>query len=417
MTRRIVVLGGGTGGTLVANRLGSLLGREAGITVVDRDPGHVYQPGLVFVPFGARRVEDLVRSRPGRLRSGIAYHNSAVESVAVEQDRVHLADGTELGYDVLVVATGARPVPERTAGMTGPGWLRNVFTFYDPMGAAALEKALAEFEGGHLAVAVLGAPVKSPFTPLEFCFLAEEYFRVRGVRGEVRLSYLTPGDAVVSPPAAAGALAALLEKKGIDVVTGFATEAVDGDEGRLAAADGRQAGFDLAVVVPRHRGAAYLDRSPGLGDDAGFVPADPHTLQSAARPNIFVIGDAAALPAVKVASVAHFQGEVLARNINRFLAGRRVDDRFDGHGCCLVECGSGKALLADFNYDTEPLPGHYPSALGLPLLKESRLAHLGKRMSAWCYWHILVPGRDLPGVASPMPRTGKRFPARTARRP
>jgi sulfide:quinone oxidoreductase len=166
--------------------------------------------------------------------------------------------------------------------------------------------------------------------------------------------------------------------------------------------------FDLAVVVPLHSGAAYVGRSPGLGDELGFVPTDERTLQSKVAPNVFVIGDAANVPASKAGSVTHFEGETLVGNVQHFLAGEPLDAGFDGHANCFIETGFGKALLIDFNYDTEPLPGRYPSWLGLPLLKESRLNHLGKLLFQSVYWHSLLPGRDLPGIGSTMPTAGKR---------
>ena len=161
------------------------------------------------------------------------------------------------------------------------------------------------------------------------------------------------------------------------------------------------------MVVPLHGGAPYVGRSPGLGDELNFVPTDEHTLQSKAAPNVFVIGDAANVPASKAGSVTHFEGEVLVENIRCFLAGEPLDQSFDGHTNCFIETGFHKALLIDFNYDTEPLPGHYPSGVGLPLLAESRLNHLGKLMFQWFYWHGLLPGRDVPGISSAMPSSGK----------
>jgi len=163
-------------------------------------------------------------------------------------------------------------------------------------------------------------------------------------------------------------------------------------------------------VVPLHGGAEYVGRSPGLGDELDFVPTDEHTLQAKAAPNIFVIGDAANLPASKAGSVTHFEGETLVGNVQRFLAGEPLEPGFDGHANCFIETGFHKALLIDFNYDTEPQPGHYPGPVGLPLLRESRLNHLGKLLFQSVYWHGLLPGRDLPGVGSTMPTSGKHPP-------
>ena len=171
--------------------------------------------------------------------------------------------------------------------------------------------------------------------------------------------------------------------------------------------------FDLAVVIPLHGGAPYVERSPGLGDELGFIPTDNQTLQSQVKPNIFVVGDAADIPASKAGSVTHFEGEVLVANIESFLDGSPLEASFDGHSNCFIETGFSKALLIDFNYETEPLTGHYPGPLGLPLLKESRLNHVGKLMFQSFYWHGLLPGRDIPGIGADMPTAGKRLVADT----
>ena len=408
MTHRIVVLGGGTGGTLTANRLRRLFPEaQADITVVDQDDRHVYQPGLLFVPFGLTHPEDIVRPRHRQLHDGIAFVDSAIKHVDIEANEVHLENGSTLSYDVLIVATGAVLVPEETEGLTGPGWMDKVFTFYSPEGAAALEAALATFDGGRVVVNVIDMPIKCPVAPLEFCFLADWYFRERGIRDQVQLTYVTPLDGAFTKPVASTRLAGMLAEKGVELVTEFNTGEVDGAGGRLVGYDGREVGFDLAVVIPLHNGAAYVGRSPGLGDELNFVPTDDHTLQAKAAPNVFVIGDAANIPASKAGSVTHFEGDVLVENVRRYLTGEPLDDRFDGHANCFIETGFHKALLIDFNYDTEPLPGHFPSSIGLPLLKESRLNHLGKLMFQWFYWHSLLPGRDIPGIGSAMPTAGK----------
>jgi sulfide:quinone oxidoreductase len=415
VTTNVVVLGGGTGGTLAANRLRRLLpADEVAITVVDQDDRHVYQPGLLFVPFGLAHVEDLVRPRHRQLHDGIDFVRAPIDHVDVERDEVHVAgpDGarTVLGYDVLVVASGARLVPEETEGLTGPGWMERVFTFYTPEGASALEGALATFDGGRVVVNVVDLPIKCPVAPLEFCFLADWWFHERGLRDRVELVYATPLDAAFTKPVAASYLGGMLADRGIELVTEFNSGSVDGGSrpGRLVAYDGRDLEFDLAVVVPLHAGAEYVERSPGLGDALGFVPTDAHTLQSKVAPNIFVIGDASDVPASKAGSVAHFEGETLVGNVVRFMRDEPLEPGFDGHTNCFIETGSHKALLIDFNYETEPLPGHYPGPFGLPLLRESSLNHVGKLLFEPLYWHSLLPGRDLPGIGASMPAAGKK---------
>jgi sulfide:quinone oxidoreductase len=416
VTKTIVVLGGGTGGTLVANRLRRALSRDAAdILVIDADDEHVYQPGLLFVPFGKADPGNLIRPRHRQLRSGVIFKQAAVDRVDLDANEVLLAGGDRVSYDVLVIATGARLIPEETDGLAGPGWMEKVFTFYNLDGAVALRRALAGFDGGRLAVAVMDMPIKCPVAPLEFCFLADAYFRERGIRDKVELTYATPLDGAFTKPVASQELSGLLKDKGVSLVTEFNTGEVDGAGGRLVSFDGREVPFDLAVVVPLHGGQEYVTRSPGLGDELGFVPTDQRTLQSKARPNVFVIGDASDIPASKAGSVAHFEGEIVVRNILGYLAGHSMAPAFDGHTNCFIESGAGKALLIDFNYGTEPLTGRFPGRIGLPLLRQSRLNHLGKLAFGWLYWHVLLPGHEVPAVPSLMPEAGKRLPAAAQR--
>ena len=416
MAANVVVLGGGTGGTLTANRLRRELDADATITVVDLDDRHVYQPGLLFVPFGLADVDHIVRPRRRQLHDGIAFRECGIDRVEIADNEVHLTDGSTLPYDVLVVATGAILQPEETEGLADGGWMTDVFTFYTAEGAAALAGALADFDGGHLVVNVVDMPIKCPVAPLEFCFLADWYFHERKIRDRVQITYVTPLDGAFTKPVAAKQLAGMLADKDIALIGEFNTGTVDGEGRRLIGYDGREVPFDLAVVVPLHGGAGYVGRSPGLGDELNFVPTDEHTLQSKVAPNVFVIGDAASVPASKAGSVTHFEGETVVANIHHFLAGEPLVAGFDGHANCFIETGFHKALLIDFNYDTEPLPGHYPSAVGLPLLKDSRLNHLGKLMFQWFYWHSLLPGRDIPGIGSTMPTAGKRSIASDTRK-
>ena len=413
--KRIVILGAGTAGTIMANRLAKLYrtqlrAGQTSITVVDRDGRHVYQPGLLFVPFGIYEPHEIVKPRADFLPKGVVHVVSEIERVEPEGKRVHLANGQSLAYDVLIVATGTRIAPEETEGLTGPGWYDTAFDFYSLEGAAALARKLATWDGGRLVINVVEMPIKCPVAPLEFAFLADWYFTERGIRDRVEIALVTPLDGAFTKPIAAQSLGHLLKEKGIELVTEFNTGEVDGTRGRLVSWDEREERFDLLVTVPLHVGAEFVGRSPGLGDDMGFVLTDPATLQSKCDKDIFALGDATNLPTSKAGSVAHFEAEVLTENIRRHLAGESLEPAFDGHANCFIETGFDKALLIDFNYETEPLPGKFPlPVLGpMSLLKESRLNHWGKMAFRWIYWHLLLRGRDLPGVSSQMTMRGKR---------
>jgi sulfide:quinone oxidoreductase len=411
MRTRIVILGGGTGGTLTANRLDRLLGERAEIVVVDRDDRHVYQPGLLFVPFGLASPESIVRSRREQLRERVLLHLAEVDRVDVDASLVHLTDGSSLPYDVLVLATGASLLPAETEGLTGEGWNERVFSFYDVAGAVGLRDALRAFDRGRLLVNVVDMPIKCPVAPLEFCFLADWFLRERGVRADVEITYATPLDGAFTKPVAAARLGEMLERKGIALEPEFATGSVDGAGGRLVSWDERALAFDLLVAVPLHGGAAFVERSPGLGDEVGFIVTDPRTLQCRAAPNIFAIGDATNLPTSKAGSATHFEGETLAANVAHLLAGEELEGTYDGHVNCFIESGFHRALMIDFSYDVEPLPGRYPDPhVGpLALMSESRLNHLAKLAFQPLYWHVLLPGRDIPGVGARFSAAGRQL--------
>jgi sulfide:quinone oxidoreductase len=407
--KRIVILGGGTGGTMTANRLRRRFDAdEAEIHVVDRDNRHIYQPGLLFVPFGLASLEEIVRPRRRQLRSGIVFHEAEVAWVELDHNEIVLLDGDVIAYDVLVVASGTRLQPEETEGLTGPGWNERVFTFYTPDGADGLRRALEHFDGGRVVVNLVDMPIKCPVAPLEFAFLTDWHLRERGIRSKTELVYATPLDGAFTKPIASQHLAGLLTQKEIELVTEFNTGEVDGAGGTLSSYDGRALDFDLLVTIPLHGGADYLERTPGLVDAMGFVPTDKATLQTTVKPNVFALGDATDLPTSKAGSVTHFEADVLSENIARYFADQELERNFDGHANCFIETGFHKALLIDFNYETEPLPGHFPTAFGLPLLRESRLNHLGKLAFQWVYWHALLPGREIPGIGPAMPTAGKR---------
>ena len=409
--RRLVVLGAGTAGAMVVNKLRRRLARdEWQITVVDQDDTHVYQPGFLFIPFGTYRPEQVVKPRRQFVPAGVDLVLGEVDRVDAAANEVLLSGGRRLRYDFLVIATGTSPRPDQTPGMLGPLWRTSIFDFYSLEGANALARALEQFEGGRLVVHIVDLPIKCPVAPLEFTFLVEAYLRHRGIRDRVEIVYATPLPGAFTKPIASARLGSMLEERGIRVEPDFLVERIDEEAKALVSYDEREIGFDLLVTVPLNMGADYVARS-GLGDELNYVPVDRHTLLSTKHDNIFAIGDANDIPTSKAGSVAHFSVDVFAENFRRHADGQPMPGRFDGHANCFVESGDGKALLIDFNYDTEPLPGAYPVPLVGPfaLLKETARNHWGKLAFRWMYWHLLLPGRPIP-LPAHMSMAGKHRP-------
>jgi len=396
--KTIAILGAGTAGTMMANKLAKTLSMDQWrIVVIDKDDKHVYQPGLLFLPFGDYRADEIVRSRTFFLPDEVDLMLSAVERIEPQDNRIVFEDGAKLDYDLLIVATGSRILPSATPGLTDKGWRDSAFDFYTLDGAKALGKKLADFEGGKMVLNVVEMPIKCPVAPLEFLFLADAFFTKKGIRDKVEITYATPLEGAFTKPVASAMLGDMLRQRNINVEPDFNLAKVDGDATVMESYDGRQVDYDLLVSIPLHNGSAVINKSE-MGDELGFLPTDKHTLQSSNFSNIFAIGDATNLPSSKAGAVAHFQSEVLFENVMRWIDEDELLPDFDGHANCFIETGYDKALLIDFNYKTEPLPGRFPlPGIGpFTLLEESHMNHWGKLAFKWVYWNVLLRGDELP---------------------
>jgi sulfide:quinone oxidoreductase len=409
--KRLLVLGGGTAGTIVVNKLRKKLDRsEWAITIVDRDDDHLYQPGLLLMPFGVYEPEELVKPRERFFPTGVDYVRAGIDRIEPTANRVHLEDGRILDYDYLVIASGSSPRPDQTPGMDDPAvWRKSVFDFYSLEGSTALRDKLRTWEGGRLVIHITEMPIKCPVAPLEFAFLSDAFFAEKGMRDRVEIVYVTPLEGAFTKPTATKVLGGMLDERKILLESDFMIERVDAESQAIVSMDEREIPFDLLVTVPLNMGADFIARS-GMGDELNYVPVDKHTLLSREYPNVFAVGDASDIPASKAGSVAHFSIDLFADNFVEHVEGRPMTELFDGHANCFVESGNGRGLLIDFNYDTEPLPGVFPYPVVGPmrLLKESRLNHWGKLGFKWVYWNLLLRGRWLP-IPSRMSMAGKRL--------
>jgi sulfide:quinone oxidoreductase len=408
--KNLLILGAGSAGTMAANKLFKKLDKnEWTITVVDQDNQHLYQPGLLLLPFGVYEPKELVKSREQLLRSAIDFIVAKVSVVHPEQNIVELEDGRTLDYDFLIIASGTTPRPDQTPGLMDPAiWYTSAFDFYTLAESIALRHALSKFKGGHLVVHILEMPIKCPVAPLEFTFLADAYFEERKMRDGVEITYVTPLEGAFTKPVSSEYLGHMLEERNIHLEPDFVVDRIDPQTKTLVSMDEREIPFDLLVTVPVNMGANFVGIS-GMGDDLNYLPVDKETFLSKKYDNIFALGDASDIPASKAGSVAHFATDLFAENFMEYIHGRPMTHNFDGHANCFIESGHGKGLLIDFNYTTEPLTGMFPLPFVGPfsLLKESHINHLGKLAFRWIYWNMLMKARHIP-ISSKMSMTGKR---------
>ncbi len=408
--KKLVILGAGTSGTMMANHMIKKLPKEEWeITIVDQYKTHYYQPGFLFLPFDLYKTKHVKKKGEKFIPKGVNYILDKIDKVLPKKNKVKLEHQT-IDYDILIVATGTKIAPEETEGMKASEWHKSIFDFYTYEGAKALRNKLRDWKGGKMVVHITEMPIKCPVAPLEFAFLADSFFINKGIRDKVELVFVTPLGGAFTKPKATKALHYLLEDKGIKEVVDFNIEEVDSKKKKIISYDGKEVKYDLLVTVPTNLGDEMIERS-GLGDDMNFVPTNKATLQSKKFENIFVIGDASNLPASKAGSVAHFEAEILEENLLRYIAGKKLKEKFDGHANCFIETGHGKALLIDFNYTHEPVEGSFPfPGLGpLKLLKETRMNHMGKLAFRWIYWNMLIKGTHIPFVSATMSEKGKHF--------
>jgi len=408
--RKILILGAGAGGTIVANMLRKQLTEsEWQITIIDRDERHHYQAGYLFIPFGVYGEQDVIRPKKEFIPQGVEFVLDHVVTIDSAQRRVKTRSG-QYDYDWLVIATGCEIQPSEIDGMQ-EGWGEDILDYYTLDGAVALRKRLKYFNQGKIVLNIAELPYKCPIAPLEFVFMADWFFTVNGVRDKVEIEFVTPLDNVFTKPVAAKILANVAQQKKIKVTPYFDLAQVNAKEKTIESHKGQKIGYDLLVAIPPNMGDQALIDSQ-VSDPVGFVPTDNHTLKAQDQDRIYVIGDTTNVPTSKAGSVAHYMAYTLVENLIREIDGYPPQPKFDGHATCFLASGFEKAILLDFNYKVEPLPGKFPfPGMGpFSLLQESLSNHWGKMMFRWVYWNLMMKGLDLP-LEPQMNLAGKVRPA------
>jgi sulfide:quinone oxidoreductase len=381
---RILVLGGGVGGTLAANLLARKLKRridagDVAVTLVDEGGEHVYQPGFMYIAMGGERADRLHRPERSLLDRRIQLVIARATRIDPATRRVELESGDPLAYDYLLIATGSRIVPEEI-----PHFAEEAHHFYGADAAERLRAALDAFDGGRIVVGIAGMPYKCPPAPLEVTFLVESELRDRGLRDRSEIHYCSPIGRAFTIESVSDMATPILEEKGIELHTFFNVETIDPERQVVESLEGEELSYDLLILVPPHRGAQLVIDS-GLAPPAGWLPTDHHTLEVKGQERMFAIGDATDLPLSKAGSTAHFEAPIVVERIVAAIEGREPDavaGNYTGKVMCFFEVGDGKGTLLQFDYDHPPKPP-----------KPNRLWHLGKVVFNKTYWHTVPKGR------------------------
>jgi sulfide:quinone oxidoreductase len=387
MPARVVVLGGGVGGTLTANLLDKALGHDVHVTVVDPTGMHDYQPGYLYVALGKANGHWLSRDERTLLRNDVELAVERAVRIHPDAGTVQLERGGSLAWDFLVIATGARLVHDAI-----PGLVEGAHGFYSLRDAERLREALREFRGGRIRIGIAGIPYKCPPAPVEFAFMVEEYLRKRGIRDRSEVTLLSPLNRAFTIESASKVIQPIMQARGIELTTFFNVETVDPSAGVVESLEGEKVEYDLLVLVPPHAGQAVVTDSD-LGDAGGWLPTDRHTLQVGEHEQVFALGDATNLPISKSGSTAHFEAPVIASRIASVIRGTAPKKAYGGRVMCFLETGNGRATAIRFDYDHPPTPP-----------QPSRMWHAAKWMFNRAYWQLVPQGRlpeRAPGTMPP----------------
>jgi sulfide:quinone oxidoreductase len=387
MPARVVVLGGGVGGTLVANLLDKSLGHDVHVTVVDPTGMHDYQPGYLYVALGQAVGHWLSRDERTLLRRNVDLAIEEAVRIHPDAQTVQLRSGRSLEWDYLVIATGARLVHDAI-----PGLAEGAFGFYSLHDAERLREELRRFKGGRLLIGVSGIPYKCPPAPVEFTMMVEEYLRHQGVREKSEVTLLSPLNRAFTIESASKLVKPLMDARGIELATFFNVEEVDPSAHTVLSLEGEKRDYDLLVLVPPHRGQQVVIDS-GLGDAGGWLPADKRTLQVGEHERIFALGDATNLPISKSGSTAHFEAPVIASRIASKVRGTAPKETYGGRVMCFLETGNGKATSLRFDYEHPPMPP-----------EPNRAWHVAKWIFNRAYWETVPQGRLPDHMPGTMPK-------------
>lgn len=393
--KKLLILGGGPGGTIVAAKMRKALSDDWQITVIDRDWRHHYQAGWLFVPFGVYTMDDCIKPKADFIPEGVDLVQDTILNVDPASKKVTCEKGT-YQYDWLVIGTGCRVVPDEIEGMMDD-WGGSIHNFYTPDGALNLYKKLKYYKKGKVVLNIAEMPIKCPVAPLEFVYLADWFFTINGVRDNIEIELVTPLTGAFTKPVAASVLSRICEQKNIKIVPNFEISNVNVGEKTIESVTGAKVDYDLLVSIPPNFGAQFLIDS-GIADPMGYIDTDHHTLKAKKIENCYVIGDATNVPTSKAGSVAHYEADIVVDNLLREIDGEEPRPEFDGHSTCFIVSGYEKAFLIDFNYKVEPLEGKYPfPGLGpFSLLGESHFNYWGKMMFKWVYFNLMLKGHELP---------------------
>jgi sulfide:quinone oxidoreductase len=383
---KLVILGGGAAGTMIANKMRRRFHKdELEIVVIERSETHLYQPGFTLICFDLMEPEELIRPTRDLFLDGIELIFDEATKVDSANNKVETKENGSISYDYLVVASGAKLVygePEGATEAVAKGG--DLFVFYTFDGAQKMRDALKEADGGTIVSCIVDLPIKCPAAPIKFIAMAENMMRRAGKRDKFRFIITSPMPKCFSREPYASKLSKMFEEREIEVVANYVPAEVDHEKKIIRGFDGRELRYNLCAFTPSHEGEQAIQDSEGIADATGYVTADKYFMHSKHAPNIYTIGDASDFPTSKTASGARKQAVVLANRLTAIFKGNKASDKdfYDGEIICPILTRDKRVMFAHFNY-TESISPAQESYFNW-VIKVYMLRGL--------YWNLMMPG-------------------------
>jgi sulfide:quinone oxidoreductase len=349
VARRVLILGAGFGGLELATMLSEALGDAVEVTLIDKGESFVFGYSKLDVMFGRTSPEAVRLPYDQLTKPGVRLLRQTVTAIAPQARRV-TTDAETHEADVLVLALGADYDYDAT-----PGLLQAGNEFYSLAGAERLAQIVPDFTSGRAVIGVCGAPFKCPPAPSEAALLLHDQLTARGVRNDCEITFVIPLPSPVPPsPETSRALVEAFAERGIEFIPGRRISSLDGERGMVLLDDGGELPYDLFLGVPKHRAPAVVVDS-GLTDDSGYVPVDPHTLQTRYA-DVYAVGDVAQVGVPKAGVFAEGAARVVAAQLIAEAERGEPAGVYDGRGSCYIEFGSGRVGRVDVDFLSGPKP-------------------------------------------------------------
>lgn len=392
--RKLVILGGGSAGISVAARLlREARANEISIVLIDPSHSHDYQPLWTLVGAGIFPKERTRRPMASVMPRRVDWIQRRAEEILPKRNLVKVEGGQVVHYDYLIVCPGIELHWNGVEGLRGQVGQHGICSNYSYETVDSTWQALQNFQGGRAVFTFPKGAIKCAGAPQKIMYLADEYFRRRGVRQDTEILYLAPGASIFGIEYFRKPLEEVIARKGIRTRFGWHLKGVDAAAKTMLlenVADGstETMSFDLLHVTPP-QSAPPLVRNSALANEAGWADVDKHTLQSPRFGNVFSLGDASSLPTSKTGAAIRKQAPVLVHNLLAHMRGLKQRKSYNGYASCPLVTGYAKTIMAEFDYDGRPAPS-------IPLLDPRRERYLNYLLKAYAipflYWNFMLKG-------------------------